>query len=88
MNKPHNTMLNPKDILQIEERGASVAIVKEQINHFKTGFPWMKIVGPATPQRGIKVLDKEEVAKAVDYYKKADINGVFDWLAYSNKNDF
>ncbi|MBQ3976191.1 MAG: DUF4301 family protein [Bacteroidales bacterium] len=68
-------MLNPKDILQIEERGASVAIVKEQINHFKTGFPWMKIVGPATPQRGIKVLDKEEVAKAVDYYKKADIKG-------------
>lgn len=68
-------MLNPKDILQIEKRGASVAIVKEQINHFKTGFPWMKIVGPATPQRGIKVLDKEEVAKAVDYYKKADIKG-------------
>ncbi len=71
----HNTMLNPKDILQIEERGATVAGVKEQIEHFRTGFPWMKIVGPATPERGIKVLDKEAVAKAVDYYKKADIKG-------------
>ena len=71
----HNTMLNQKDILQIEERGATVAGVKEQIEHFRTGFPWMKIVGPATPERGIKVLDKEAVAKAVEYYKKADIKG-------------
>ena len=68
-------MLNQKDILQIEERGATVAGVKEQIEHFRTGFPWMKIVGPATPERGIKVLDKEAVAKAVEYYKKADIKG-------------
>ena len=68
-------MLNQKDILQIEERGAPVAGVKQQIEHFRTGFPWMKIVGPATPERGIKVLDKEAVAKAVEYYKKADIKG-------------
>ena len=68
-------MLNPKDILQIEERGTTPEAVKEQIKHFKTGFPWMKIVGPATPERGIKVLDKEAVKQAVDYYKKADIKG-------------
>ena len=68
-------MLNPKDILQIEERGTTPEAVKEQIEHFKTGFPWMKIVGPATPERGIKVLDKEAVKQAVDYYKKADIKG-------------
>ena len=68
-------MLNQKDIRQIEERGASVKEVKEQIEHFKNGFPWMKIVGPATPQRGIKVLDETAVQAAVAYYKKADIHG-------------
>jgi len=73
--KPHNAMFNQKDIQQIAERGATLQQVEEQIDHFKNGFPWMKIVGPATPLRGIKVLDKEEVKKAVDYYKKADIKG-------------
>ena len=70
-----DTMFNQKDIQQIEARGASLAQVKEQIEHFKNGFPWMKIVGPATPERGIRVLAPEEVEAAVAYYKKADIRG-------------
>ncbi len=35
----------------------------------------MKIVGPATPERGIKVLDASQIKDAVAYYKKADIKG-------------
>ena len=73
--KPHSTMFNQKDIQQIEERGASVRQVKQQIEHFKSGFPWMKIVGPATPERGIRVLDAKAVEEAVAYYKKAEIRG-------------
>ena len=69
------TMFNQKDIQQIEERGASLRQVKDQIEQFKNGFPWMKIVGPATPERGIKVLDAKAVEAAVNYYKKADIKG-------------
>ena len=68
-------MFTPKDIQQIEERGATVRQVKDQIEQFKNGFPWMKIVGPATPERGIKVLDAKAVEAAVDYYRKADIKG-------------
>ncbi len=68
-------MFTPKDLEQIEGRGATLPQVKEQIEHFKSGFPWMKIVGPATPERGIKVLDAEAVKKAVSYYKKADVKG-------------
>ena len=73
--KPHNTMFNQKDTQQIEERGASLRQVKQQVEYFKSGFPWMKIVGPATPERGIMVLDPKAVQDAVSYYKKADING-------------
>ena len=68
-------MFTPKDIQQIEERGATQRQIKEQIEQFKNGFPWMKIVGPATPERGIKVLDAQAVEAAVAYYKKADIKG-------------
>ena len=68
-------MFNQKDIHQIEERGADLRQVKDQIDHFKNGFPWMKIVGPATPERGIRVLTPESVREAIAYYKKADIHG-------------
>lgn len=68
-------MFNQSDIQQIEERGSSLHQVKQQIEHFKTGFPWMKIVGPATPERGIKVLSAEAVDKAVAYYRQAKIHG-------------
>ena len=57
----YNTMFSATDQKQILDRGATLAQVKEQIEHFKNGFPWMKIVGPATPERGIKVLDAQAV---------------------------
>ena len=71
----YNTMFSQTDQQQILDRGASLRQVKEQIEHFKSGFPWMKIVGPATPERGIKVLDAKAVKAAVEYYQKAEVNG-------------
>lgn len=68
-------MFQEKDIRQIEERGSSVKTVEEQVERFKKGFPWMKIVAPATPERGIRVLDAEEEAAAVEYYGKSEVNG-------------
>ena len=68
-------MFTTKDIRQIKELGTTEIRIKQQLDNFKNGFPWMKIVGPATPQRGIKVLNDEEAASAVEYCKKADIKG-------------
>ena len=68
-------MFSAKDTKQIEERGTSVREVKRQIEYFKNGFPWMKIVGPATPERGIKVLDAATMDAAIAYYQKAEIKG-------------
>ncbi|MBE6222989.1 MAG: DUF4301 family protein [Bacteroidales bacterium] len=71
----YNTMFSQTDQQQILDRGASLRQVKEQIEHFKNGFPWMKIVGPATPERGIKVLAPKAVKAAVEYYQKANVHG-------------
>lgn len=68
-------MFNEKDLQQIEQRGSSVATVKEQIERFKNGFPWMDIVAPATPARGICVLSPEEEEAAVNYADTAKIHG-------------
>ena len=68
-------MFTKEDIAQIEQRGTTVQTVADQVERFKKGFPWMKIVAPATPEKGIKVLDADEVEDAVKYYETASING-------------
>ena len=68
-------MFTKEDIRQIEQRGTSVLTVQEQVERFKKGFPWMKIVAPATPERGILVLDDAAVEAAGKYYESAQING-------------
>ena len=68
-------MFRKEDIAQIEQRGSSVQTVEEQVERFKKGFPWMKIVAPATPEKGIQVLDEAAVEAAVKYYEGAKING-------------
>ena len=68
-------MFTQKDIQQIQERGADPRQVSRQTDYFRSGFPWMKIVGPATPERGIRVLGPEAVKEAVAYDKNAQISG-------------
>ena len=68
-------MFTNEDIKQIEQRGSSVQTVQDQVERFKKGFPWMKIVAPATPERGIQVLDDAAVEAAGKYYDAAKING-------------
>ena len=71
----HIDMFTNDDIRQIEERGSTVKTVQDQVERFKKGFPWMKIVAPATPERGIQVLDAAAVEAAGKYYESAEING-------------
>ena len=68
-------MFNKEDLKEIEARGASLAKVQDEIDHFKTGFPWMTIVAAATPDKGIKVLDETQAAEAVAYYEGAKVAG-------------
>ena len=68
-------MFTKEDIKQIERRGSSVQTVEDQVERFRKGFPWLKIVAPATPAMGIQVLDEAAVEAAVKYYEGAQING-------------
>ena len=47
----------------------------QQIERFRKGFPWMKIVGAATPKRGITVLSKKEEDEAIAYADSAKVAG-------------
>lgn len=68
-------MFKEEDIKYITGRGSDVKSVEEQVHRFKKGFPWLDIVAPATPERGIEVLDDEELQDVADYLDQATVNG-------------
>ena len=46
-----------------------------QIERFRKGFPWLDIVAPATPGKGIEVLDEKAATEAAAYADKARVDG-------------
>ena len=68
-------MFTAKDLQAIRQRGSDPKTVEKQTGYFKKGFPWMKIVGPATPERGITILSEAEADEAVRYADTAAVAG-------------
>ena len=49
--------------------------MKAQIERFRKGFPWLNIIAPATPARGIEVLTEEQQEAAIRYAEEAEVEG-------------
>ncbi len=47
-------MFSKQDIEKIEQRGSSADQVFKDIDFFKSGFPYLKIVSAATPRKRYK----------------------------------
>ena len=61
-------MFKPGDIEQIKAHGQDVETVDNQIKKFKSGFPFTKLVAPATAENGLHSYSNEEVAKLAAYF--------------------
>ena len=48
---------------------------EQQLKYFREGFPWMKIDAPATPGKGIEVLDEAQQEACIAYAGKAKVAG-------------
>lgn len=51
------------------------AKINAELERFKKGFPWLDIVAPATPGRGIEVLTADQASRAEEYCDSADVAG-------------
>ena len=49
--------------------------VESQVERFKKGFPWLNILAPATPERGIRQLTEQEAEAAVAYEPAFPVRG-------------
>ncbi len=55
-----NTTFSPQDIAQLEARGISVEKAEKQLASFRTGFPELDIVAPASTRKGILAPSKQQ----------------------------
>jgi hypothetical protein len=64
-------MFNKTDLIQFQEKGISPEKVTEQINSFKKGFPYVRLVRAARLKDGIKPLNPELIRHYINKYESA-----------------
>ena len=67
-------MFTDKDLQQIKAHGLTPEAVEKQIENFKQGFPYLKVVKAASPGDGITVLTGQEAERAAALYDERTAN--------------
>ena len=63
-------MFTPQDLKQIADHGLTPERVEEQVENFRRGFPFLKVVRAASPGDGVLVVGAAEADAAVERYEK------------------
>lgn len=63
-------MFTKEDLHQIEQHGLTQAQVEHQLENFRQGFPFLKVVRAASAGDGVMVMSQEQVASAVARYEE------------------
>ena len=67
--------MEEKDLKQLQAKGISEEKLQQQLNEFKTGFPFLKLEGSATIGAGIVALTAEEVKQYVKTWNEYKAEG-------------
>jgi hypothetical protein len=59
---------NQKDLQQIKSKGIEIEQIEKQINTFVKGFPYIRLVAPATLTRGMIKLSNEQTSELVRHF--------------------
>ncbi len=63
-------MFTTSDLNQLQQLGISQSEAELQIENFKKGFPFLKVVNPATPPKGIMQPDEKKLDDLVAIFDK------------------
>ena len=58
-----NLILSQADLLQLKEKGISELKLKEQLNAFAKGFPFLSVVSSASVDKGILHLSPKDISE-------------------------
>ncbi|BBE15970.1 ribosylnicotinamide kinase homolog [Aquipluma nitroreducens] len=67
-------MFKPEDISQIKARGSQAEAIEQQIENFKTGFPYLKLSEAASNYHGIIKLSESEIQKYISIFEEKNSN--------------
>ena len=67
---PYFIMLAEKDLKQIAQKGITKEQIENQLNEFKTGFPFLKLEAAAGIGKGIIAPDAAERKKMADAWNE------------------
>ena len=67
-------MFSKEDLQQIEQHGLTQAQVEQQIENFRKGFPYLKIVRAAAAGDGVLVMSDEQITQVEARYNDAAAN--------------
>lgn len=68
-------MYTKEDLLVLQQKGITEALIESQLNCFKTGFPYLELSGAASYTEGIEKLSPEEEEEVLN-----------NWNNYCNNN--
>lgn len=63
-------MFKPEDISQITAHGSQSEVIRQQIENFRTGFPYLKLTEAATKYHGIISLSESEIRKYIAVFEE------------------
>lgn len=63
-------MIKKEDLRQLEQRGISVERINWQIEQFRNGFPYARLIAPATVSNGINVVSEDEKLDLIQYWRE------------------
>jgi hypothetical protein len=69
-------MFTEKDLEQIENQGITLDQIENQLNHFRHGTDQVKLVSPATPGNGIRILSDEDETRLITVFENSLASGL------------
>ncbi|KAF0195706.1 MAG: cytoplasmic protein [Bacteroidetes bacterium] len=63
-------MFTQNDLRQFQAKGIDVKVIEQQIDNFKTGFPFVELIAPATINNGLKTFSDADADKLMLFYDK------------------
>ncbi len=63
------TSFRKTDLIQFEKKGISVNTIEQQLKNFRNGFPYTRLLKPATIGDGIELLSQAETSSLSRNYE-------------------
>lgn len=69
-------MFTKKNLEQIQNQELTPEIINKQLNDFSNGFPLMKLISPAIPHNGIRILSEDEENRFISIFENSLSSGL------------